>query len=96
MTQEIEKSVLGSVRLDSDVWGAVRAMECSLNQYLRGALLGRGLEDVLGLQQTTSGLQEDLARHIEQTSTLPEREKPQRLPVERWRRAPLQKGDKTR
>jgi hypothetical protein len=36
----IEKSVLGSVRLDSDVWEAVRGMECSLNQYLRSALLG--------------------------------------------------------
>lgn len=37
---EIKKSVIGSVRLDSDVWKAVRAMECSLNQYLRSNLLG--------------------------------------------------------
>lgn len=36
---EIEKSVLGSVRLDSDVWDAVRAMPCSLNLYLRENLL---------------------------------------------------------
>jgi len=36
---EIEKSVLGSVRLDSDVWDAVRGMPVSLNQYLREALL---------------------------------------------------------
>ena len=43
MTEEIKKSVLGSVRLDSDVWEAVRGMESSLNVYLRAALLG---EDV--------------------------------------------------
>lgn len=36
---KVKKSVLGSVRLDSDVWEAVRAMECSLNQYLRLALI---------------------------------------------------------
>jgi hypothetical protein len=36
---EIEKSVLGSVRLDSDVWDAVRGMSVSLNQYLRESLL---------------------------------------------------------
>ena len=36
---EVEKSVLGSVRLDSDVWAAVRGMDCSLNQFLRRALL---------------------------------------------------------
>jgi len=35
----IEKAVLGSVRLDSDVWDAVRAMPVSLNVYLREALL---------------------------------------------------------
>lgn len=39
---EIEKSVLGSVRLDSDIWEAVRAMPCSLNLYLRENLLGGG------------------------------------------------------
>jgi len=37
---EIKKSVLGSVRLDSDIWEAVRAMPRSLNQYLRSNLLG--------------------------------------------------------
>jgi len=36
---EIEKSVLGSVRLDSDVWDAVRAMPESLNVFLRRELL---------------------------------------------------------
>lgn len=36
---EIKKAVLGSVRLDSDVWEAVRAMDVSLNVYLRVALL---------------------------------------------------------
>jgi hypothetical protein len=43
---EIEKSVLGSVRLDSDVWEAVRKMPVSLNQYLRRALLE--MPDALG------------------------------------------------
>ena len=41
---EIKKSVLGSVRLDSDVWAAVRAMDCSLNQYLRAVLLEKESE----------------------------------------------------
>ena len=36
---DIEKSVLGSVRLDSDVWQAVKAMPESLNVYLRRELL---------------------------------------------------------
>jgi hypothetical protein len=36
------KAVLRSVRLDDDVWAAVKGMECSLNQYLREALLGGG------------------------------------------------------
>jgi len=36
----VKRSVLGSVRLDSDVWEAVRGMECSLNQYLRSNLFG--------------------------------------------------------
>ena len=43
MTDErVEKAVLGSVRLDSDVWAAIRAMPESLNQYLRRELLSRG------------------------------------------------------
>lgn len=40
---DIQKSVLGSVRLDSDVWEALRAMDCSLNQYLRESFFGVGL-----------------------------------------------------
>lgn len=36
---EIERAVLGSVRLDSDVWEAVRAMPYSLNVFLREQLL---------------------------------------------------------
>src|SRR5262245_63378138 len=32
------KSVIGSVRLDADVWKAVREMPVSLNQFLREAL----------------------------------------------------------
>lgn len=35
----VRKAVLRSVRLDDDVWERVKAMECSLNQYLRSALL---------------------------------------------------------
>lgn len=35
---EIQKSVLGSVRLDSDVWEAVRSLPSSLNVYLRAQL----------------------------------------------------------
>ena len=37
---DMRRSVLRSVRLDDDVWEAVKGMECSLNQYLRIALLG--------------------------------------------------------
>lgn len=40
---EIRKSVLRSVRLDDDVWEAVKGMECSLNVYLRESLLGNGV-----------------------------------------------------
>lgn len=43
MSEQIEKSVLGSVRLDSDVWAAVRALPESLNQYLRRTLLTNGV-----------------------------------------------------
>lgn len=42
MPSEIKKAVLGSVRLDSDVWEAVRAMPESLNRYLRRSLLEPG------------------------------------------------------
>jgi hypothetical protein len=36
----VERHKLHSVRLDDEVWTAVKAMDCSLNQYLRTALLG--------------------------------------------------------
>lgn len=36
---EIRKSVLRTVRLDDDVWAAVKGMDCSLNQFLRSVLL---------------------------------------------------------
>ena len=52
MTKEIKKSVLGSVRLDSDVWEAVRGMGCSLNQYLRSNLLGEMREVGGGVKGT--------------------------------------------
>lgn len=35
------KSVLRSVRLDDDVWEAVKCLSQSLNQYLRERLLSR-------------------------------------------------------
>ena len=39
-----EKHKLHNVRLDDEVWAAVKAMDCSLNQYLRLALLDAGSE----------------------------------------------------
>jgi hypothetical protein len=40
------KSVLRSVRLDDDVWAAVKAMDESLNQFLRDILInGLGVTD---------------------------------------------------
>lgn len=40
------KSVLRSVRLDDDVWDAVKAMDQSLNQFLRDVLInGIGITD---------------------------------------------------
>lgn len=38
-----EKHKLHNVRLDDEVWAAVKAMKCSLNQYLRTALLDHPL-----------------------------------------------------
>lgn len=38
-----ERYKLHNVRLDDEVWAAVKAMECSLNQYLRTALLDHPL-----------------------------------------------------
>lgn len=39
LEKEVRKCELHPVRLDSDVWEAVKAMSVSLNVYLRGALL---------------------------------------------------------
>lgn len=36
---EVRKSVLRTVRLDDDVWKAIKELDCSLNQYLRSRLL---------------------------------------------------------
>lgn len=35
----VEKYKLHNVRLDDEVWAAVKALNCSLNQYLRNALI---------------------------------------------------------
>jgi hypothetical protein len=43
---EVEKSVIGSVRLDSDIWDAVRKMPLSLNQFLRKVLSADGVFEV--------------------------------------------------
>lgn len=40
---EIKKAVLGSVRLDSDIWEAIKKMPLSLNQYLRKSLSAGGV-----------------------------------------------------
>ncbi len=37
---------LHSVRLDDDVWAAIKGMDCSLNVYLRGALLSEEVGEV--------------------------------------------------
>lgn len=37
-----EKHKLHNVRLDDEVWAAIKQMDCSLNQYLRQALLEDG------------------------------------------------------
>jgi hypothetical protein len=37
-----EKHKLHNVRLDDEVWAAVKAMDCSLNQYLRASLIDGG------------------------------------------------------
>lgn len=129
---EIKKAVLGSVRLDSDVWEAVRAMPESLNQYLRRQLVaqpetladhvkaeqrriakafnadpidspkvfgsGGGSEPELESMGTSEVLTSDLdvvgVRVTEGRgkATVEMR----RLPVERWRRGPRQKGDAKR
>lgn len=43
----IKKSVLRTVRLDDDVWAAIKGMDCSLNLYLRGALLAEDVGEVV-------------------------------------------------
>jgi hypothetical protein len=105
----VEKSVLGSVRLDSDVWDAVREMECSLNQYLRSNLLGemryakpsvKGTISVEGESATVnliSGGGEtvnlDAVSENRGKATIETLRPAKRLPVESWRRGPRQKGD---
>lgn len=74
---EIQKAVIGSVRLDSDVWNAVRAMPVSLNVYLRGELLGKAITPEIekriaaqvrprlsGQQAKASGMSEMARRRI--------------------------------
>lgn len=46
----LRKAVLRTVRLDDDVWNAVKAMDCSLNQYLRSALLDFSFTDGKGTE----------------------------------------------
>jgi hypothetical protein len=37
---KVERYKIRAVRLEDDVWAKVKAMDCSLNQYLKEALLG--------------------------------------------------------
>jgi hypothetical protein len=69
--QEIEKAVIGSVRLDSDVWEAVRAMPESLNVYLRRGLLGGGL---VSRKISKKQAQVDALRASDPLATIMERE----------------------
>jgi len=68
---EIKKSVLGSVRLDSDVWEAVRGMPQSLNQYLRYMLLENGEVDDGGDSDPLAHVREDLQVEYEDDNPAP-------------------------
>lgn len=48
----LRKAVIRTVRLDDDVWLAIKGMECSLNQYLRMALLETGREVIHPIPQS--------------------------------------------
>jgi hypothetical protein len=81
------KAVLRSVRLDDDVWAAVKAMDESLNQFLRDVLInGIGITDDA----------EKIGKAMErgEFDKSPEPKPPQ--PPQSWKRGPRPKGDKSR
>lgn len=56
------KSVLRSVRLDDDVWDAVKALPQSLNQYLRDRLLTGLEQDLKEFDERRTEMRERMAR----------------------------------
>lgn len=101
MADEIKKSVLGSVRLDSDVWEAVRAMPESLNVYLRRNLIDQKPGSVK-VQESLERVgrkafdAEYRQRPILDAVAPPAGSKTGKASVETWRRGPRQKGDTKR
>lgn len=93
---ELRKSVLRTVRLDDDVWAAVKQMSCSLNQYLRTALLDHPLtaKSMIALA-TPEPLPTLDDIHTRLDATGPELSSG-RGKVTTETRGPRQKGDKTR
>ena len=72
----MRKSVLRSVRLDDDVWAAVKDLNVSLNQFLRGLLLDHSiianpailLEDAAEFDERRAETRERMANGAGRTS----------------------------
>lgn len=91
---ETRKSVLRSVRLDDDVWAAIKGMDCSLNQYLRSALLEAGLAPRLTSAPTSSSearILEEEREILSEPSPFDSREREAAKPKERPFKPPLLK-----
>lgn len=56
------KSVLRSVRLDDDVWDAVKSLPQSLNQYLRDRLLTGLEQDLKEFDERRTEMRERMSR----------------------------------
>lgn len=56
------RSVLRSVRLDDDVWDAVKSLPQSLNQYLRERLLTGLDQDLKEFDERRAEMRERMAR----------------------------------
>lgn len=70
-----------SIRLDDDVYDALRDLLESPNKFLRQALFGRGLADVVEVQKQADAANEIIAEHLERTSSVPERDRKPRGPL---------------
>lgn len=95
---ELRKSVLRTVRLDDDVWAAVKQMNCSLNQYLRTALLDHPLTAKSMITLATPERQplptlDDIHTRLDATGSEPSSGRGKATVATR---GPRQKGDKTR